>query len=113
MATGFVQGGQVTKTSRRPQLAASLEAALFLPAGRFDRARSNRPAPSRRRLVIHPPLLPLKTALLLPEDFSPLAPARFPARDLPEHSALLAVPELMEAWLDPRGDWALASERLA
>ncbi len=55
IATRLIQGAEISQAFGGPKLAGTLEAALLLATGRFDRPRANRPAALRHCLVIHPP----------------------------------------------------------
>src|SRR5258706_7932010 len=101
IAAGFVEGRKMAQPFRGPELTGAFEPTLLLPTRRLHRSRANRPAPARRRRVIHPSRLPRKIALLLADRFCRSSLGPLQSRDLYEHLLLLTVAHPVQARLHP------------
>jgi hypothetical protein len=108
IAPGFIPSAEVAQSLFGPELPAAFETTLLLPAGRFHRARPDRPAASGNFLVVHSVGIGLKIILFPLNHFPWLAAPFLELADLAPDPAFLAVPELMPQGFHPlRKRWLL------
>ena len=103
IATRFVEGQEVAKSLGRPKLPRTLEAALFLPAGGFHRAGTNRPAPPSHLLIVHSLGVAGKIGLFALDDRAGFSHRRLQTGDFAQTFLFLTVLQPMQAAVHPTG----------
>ena len=77
VASRFIQGAQVAKTERGPELAGSLKATLILGTRRFDWPTADGPPMIGDLFIVHSPGLTGEIVLLFPHCLANLASGHF------------------------------------
>jgi hypothetical protein len=82
IAAGLIQGAQVAKEARGPELARTFEASLVLVTGGFHRSTADRPATLGDRLIVQAPGVTGKIVLLFAHDRRDRTAGHLQRRDL-------------------------------